>query len=288
VSPPVDGEEPAEYTGLHNVVTYSPGLLAGSAPEGDAGFQTLAAMGVKTIISVDGAAPEADRARARGIRYIHLPIGYNGMDHARALEIAKAIQDGEASGPVYVHCHHGKHRAACAAGVGAVSLGLISPDAALARMKISGTAPNYTGLFEVVSAARPASREELDSVADDFPEVWRTSGLVRSMVEIDEAFDHLGAIEAAGWTVPQEHPDQVPAAEAGRLADLFRNLGEDERVRAKPPEFREHLAEAAERAASLESRLIEPTVPGPPTADLGARLKLIAASCKVCHAKYRD
>ena len=40
-----------EFPGLHNFVTYSPGLYSGGAPESPDAFRTLRDMGVKTIIS---------------------------------------------------------------------------------------------------------------------------------------------------------------------------------------------------------------------------------------------
>src|SRR5438045_3688915 len=83
--PALDAEKPADLPGLDNVVAYAPGLYSGAAPEGPAGFDALRALGVTTIISVDGAAPELDPAKSRGMRYIHLPIGYNGMDRERTL-----------------------------------------------------------------------------------------------------------------------------------------------------------------------------------------------------------
>lgn len=49
----------------------------------------------------------------------------------------------------------------------------------------------------------------------NFPEVSRPDDVVAAMVVIDNAFEHLKAIEAAGWSVPKDHPDLVPAAEAG-------------------------------------------------------------------------
>lgn len=49
-----------DLAGLHNVVLFHEGFYSGSAPEGDEGFNTLASIGIKTIISVDGAIPEND------------------------------------------------------------------------------------------------------------------------------------------------------------------------------------------------------------------------------------
>ena len=99
------------------------------------------------------AARTLDKAKARGMRYIHLPIGYNGFDEARKLELVRATRDSMATGPVYLHCHHGKHRSAGAAGTVAVSLAWLTTDQAVERMKVSGTAPNYKGLYACTSHA---------------------------------------------------------------------------------------------------------------------------------------
>jgi hypothetical protein len=286
--PPADAPMPADYPGLHNVVAYSPGLLSGSMPEGAPGFDSLRAMGVSTVISVDGAGPALDLARQRGLRYVHLPIGYGGMDRDRTVQVARAVQLARARDPaatIYIHCHHGKHRSAAAAGAAAVTLGCMTPDQALARMAVSGTSPSYTGLFRSVADARRASSVDLEAVGSAFPEAWKPTGLVRSMVAIDHAWDNLKAIEKAAWRVPPDHPDLVPAAEAGRLADLFRNLGDDQRVREKPEDFRSWLASSARDAAALEEGLTgEPR--DPPA--LGRLMKQIGASCAACHAAYRD
>ena len=126
--PTVDDDKPRDLTGLHNVVAYHDGFYSGGVPESNAGFDTLSAMGVRTIISVDGAVPDVDAAKARGIRYIHLPIGYNGFDESRKKELVRATRDAMYVGPVYMHCHHGKHRSAGAAGTVAASLGWAKPE----------------------------------------------------------------------------------------------------------------------------------------------------------------
>jgi len=152
-------------------------------------------------------------------------------------------------------------------------------------MHVSGTAANYTGLYKCVSTARPADPGDLASVGSDFPSVWKTSGLVQSMVEIDELLEHLKLVEAAGWTVPRDHPDLVPVAVAGTLADLHRHLIDDDNVRTRPEEFRDWLTKGSTLAESLEAGLTEA---GIKPEELSRRFKLIAASCKECHVKYRD
>jgi hypothetical protein len=288
--PPLAGpglteQKPVEMPGLHNVVAYHDEFWSGSAPEGDEGFETLRRMGVRTIITVDGSEPDVALAHKHGLGYIHLPIGYNGMSDDRRGELAREARDAMKKGPVYVHCHHGKHRSAAAAAVVAVGLGWDTPDAAVERMKVSGTAPAYKGLYACAAAATVMSAAELNAVPANFPEVSPPPGYVRAMVEIDERHDHLKAIEAAGWKVPTDHPDLVPVAEAGRLVDLFRLEVNTEKARTKPADFAEHLTSAQDLAQAIEDGL---NSPAPDRAALSAKLKLLGATCKDCHAKYRD
>jgi protein tyrosine phosphatase (PTP) superfamily phosphohydrolase (DUF442 family) len=202
---------PREYPGIHNAVAFHEGLVSGSAPGGDAGLETLAALGVRTIISVDGATPDVAGARARGMRYIHLPLGYDGVDEHRTRQLARAARDAIRLGPVYVHCHHGKHRSAGAAAVIAASLGWCSGDEGVARMRVAGTSEAYAGLFADARAARPIDPRELDAVPDDFPSACTPSGLVQGMLEIDGAYERLTDIRRAGWKTPADQPDLVPA-----------------------------------------------------------------------------
>lgn len=285
--PDVAADRPADFPGLHQVVAYVPGIWSGAAPEGEAAFESLRRLGVRTIVSVDGAEPEVERARSEGIRYVHLPIGYDGISPERRLEIARAIRD--LPGPVYVHCHHGKHRSAAAVGAAAVTLGLAEPESMRARMAVSGTAPSYTGLFRCVETATVAPAAALDAADASFPSIAATPDLVKAMVEIDLAFDHLKEIEKAGWKAPPEHPDLVPAAEAGRLADLLRNLAKDPLVAKDPPDHAERYPRISAEVGELEQALVRRDREGDlEPAELSLMLKVIAASCKECHVRYRD
>lgn len=278
-------EQPTDLPGLHNVVAFVDDYYSGSAPEGEEGFATLAALGVKTIVSVDGAAPDVEAAAAHGIRYIHLPIGYNGFDEQRKLELARASRDAIEQGPVYIHCHHGKHRSAGAAGTAAAALGWATAEEMVARMKISGTSPSYSGLYACTAETTTVDAALIDAIAPDFPSVSQPAGLVKAMVEIDIITEHLKAIQKAKWLVPADHPDLAPVAEAGRLRDLFRFLETDDRALAKPAEFMEHMLESGRVAQSLED-LLAGAIVDPAKAD--AHFATLLASCKACHAEYRD
>ena len=192
--------EPPPTDGLHNLIRVSDKLLSGSSPDGPTGFATLTALGVKTVISVDGSTPDVAEAERHGIRYVHLPVGYDGIPREQALKLAKAVRD--LPGPVYVHCHHGKHRgpAACAA----IQLLLdpaFTPEQAENLLREAGTDPKYTGLIGLPkTTARPAPGE-LDRVPSDFPKTATVPDLTRRMVAIDELWDHLKLAKAAGWLV---------------------------------------------------------------------------------------
>ena len=275
---------PIDAPGLLNVVAYAPAVWSGSAPVGDAGFATLKAWGVQTVISVDGATPDLTRANANGIRYVHLPIGYDGFDDARKLQLVRAVRD--LPKPIYIHCHHGKHRSAGAAGTIAVSLGWLTTEAALARMKISGTAPNYTGLYACTASASLLNAAAIDQASPEFPSVTRPNGLVEAMLAIDDTNDRLVAIERAGWKVPTDHTDLVPVAEAAALADHLRLLAASPEIVARPQSFRDLLAKSQGIAQRIEDQLT--TVPSGDPARLSAEMQALQATCKECHASARN
>lgn len=285
VAPPTAKDAPAageKAHALHNVHTIGAKMISGGVPEGDAAFDELKTMGVKTIISVDGATPDVKSAEARGMRYVHIPITYAEATKEQQLEIARAVRD--LPGPVYIHCHHGKHRSPAAAASAAVLLGEATPEEAVAFMKNAGTAASYTGLYSCVSTASVADAATLDAAPATFPSVQKPKGITGAMVEIDHIYEHLGAVRDAGWTTPADHPDLVPAAEAGRLADFLRFSGEDAEVKQLGDDFAARLADAVSKATALEEGIVKHE--GKEL--LEGKWKLVVASCKDCHAKYRD
>lgn len=284
-------DEPRELPGIHNVVSYQgsgvDGFYSGGAPEGAGGFESLARLGVRTVISVDGAIPDVAAAKARGMRYVHLPIGYDGFDDARMKELVRAVRD--LPKPIYLHCHHGKHRSACAAGTVAVSLGWMTNAQAAARMKVSGTSEAYTGLWDRTARAGLMTTEEIDAASTAFPEVTRPDSMVASMVAVDEALERIRLVEKNGWVVPKGHPDLAPAADAGKIADLLRLLVKDGAV-AKlcdddRADFIRRIEQDAVHASALEESLASAAVDA---ARRDAALKSLSAGCRDCHARHRD
>lgn len=287
VGPPLDppkvtDAKPSEYPGLHQVVAYTADVWSGALPEGDEGFESLARLGIRTIISVDGGATDVERAAAHGLRYVHLPHGYDGIDVLRRLEIARAVHDLEK--PVYIHCHHGKHRSAAAVASTCVALGYMGHAEAEARMHVSGIAAQYKGLFQAVRDSKPIDEATLRTADDSFPARAKVSDIVEAMVEIDFAWENVQHIEKAGWTTPKDHPDLVPAAELGRMADHFRN-GAETLPAGEERDLVEWMRKSYQQVAELEDAFVA----GKETKEeLSARFKGITQNCKDCHAKHRN
>ncbi|MBK8914167.1 MAG: hypothetical protein IPM64_06120 [Phycisphaerales bacterium] len=170
-------------------------------------------------------------------------------------------------------------------GGAAVTLGVISSDAAVGRMKVSGTSPSYPGLYRCVQTASEVPNAILDLASAEFPETWQTSDMVSAMVAVDEAYELLVAVEKAGWVVPKDHPDVVPAAEAGRLADLMRVLIEDKETLTHPAEFADMLRESSSLASAIEEALV---AGGAVREQLSESFARITTLCKDCHVKYRN
>jgi len=283
------GPEKISSRHLPNPVRIHERVISGGLPESDAAFQELADLGVRTIISVDGMTPDVETAGRFGLRYVHLPHGYDGIPDRRVRELAKAVR--ELDGPIYIHCHHGKHRSPAAASVACVSAGLIPSQQAIPILELAGTNPNYRGLFE---AARNASAFEdalLDELQVDFREVQEIPPMADAMVHLSHTSDHLKQIAAVGWRTPTDHPDLDPAHEALLLRELFTELLRTDEVAEQPDDFQEWLRESEAAAKSLETELKqwqpEATTEEPPArfAELAER---IGANCKACHVKYRD
>lgn len=272
----------AEAPQLSNVLPVVPGIISGSAPATDADYRRLASMGIRTIISVDGSSPDPAAARAEGMRYVHIPVEYAGITPDEEAAIARAVRD--LPGPVYIHCHHGKHRGPAAAALAAIALGEMTPAQGVAFLERAGTSPAYPGLFACVRRADALDSATLDAAPADFPEVAPTPGFVQAMVRIDGLFDRLGRIRDAGWKAPADHPDLAPVAEAGRLVDLLRALKQDPLARSNGPQFLDLLAQSADSALALEDALAGRA--GAPALD--DRLRAVGASCRACHEPYRD
>jgi len=272
-----------EVPGVHNFLRAGTNIFSGSQPGGDATFAALAKLGVKTIVSVDGAKPDVAAAARHGLRYIHLPVGYDGIPPHRVAELARVVA--AAPGPFFVHCHHGKHRGPTAVAVMCLAVGLWTTNQAEAFLREAGTAPDYPGLYRAVREFAPPTPEALAAVSTNFPAVAQTTSVVDAMVALDEHLERLKAVERAGWRSPPTHPDVQPAHEAALLWEQLRETARLEDTAGRPADYRDLLA-ANERAAE-ELRAALRAGPVDP-ARAAAALKAVSRACLECHKRYRN
>jgi protein tyrosine phosphatase (PTP) superfamily phosphohydrolase (DUF442 family) len=274
--------------GIENVYRLGPHLYSGGQPGGAESFSALENLGVKTIISVDGSRPDIEAAGRFGIRYVHVPVGYDGVPREQAVRIIKAAQT--LPGPVFIHCHHGKHRGPTAAALCGIATEGWSKSQALDWMKRAGTSPDYRGLFATIDRFTLPTTDELAKVGTEFPGRAETPALVEMMVKIDECWDHLKAIREAGFQPPAKHPDIDPPHEALQLAEHFREVARLSEAKGRGEDFVRTVAASEGLATDLESGLRQlsksPTAESRREAD--ASFTGIGKVCTTCHARYRD
>jgi protein tyrosine phosphatase (PTP) superfamily phosphohydrolase (DUF442 family) len=253
-------------------------IYSGGEPHGDEAFRELAKLGVKTVVSVDGALPQVDLAQKHGLRYVHIPIGYDGIPKEAGLALARLVRD--AAGPYYIHCHHGKHRGPAAAAVACVASGVAEGEAALAVLKKAGTSENYAGLWRDVEAYRAppptAKLPELVAIAS-------VDSLVAAMAQIDRASDNLKLCQAVDWGVPPEHPDIVANQETLLLKEGFQETVRQLSPNDHDEQFVAWMHEAHRAASDLEAALKANDV-----STAKVKFAQIQEHCVRCHKSYRD
>jgi hypothetical protein len=226
------------------------------------------------VISVDGAEPDIAAAEAAGLKYVHLPIGYDAVPRSRIVELVTGIR--ESPHPVYIHCHRGLHRGPAAAVAACRAAGILSSDTDIEALLLEmGTAPKYTGLFRDAGAAKPLTFQERKSIrVSDLPSVASVKPLTHQMVELEHEWEHWGKDIAAEteWTTEN-------AALATTLAERLIEAG---RLMDETPEsaaLRSALiADGRWFAETVESRADAPE----------AVMQLMKQRCDNCHARFRD
>ncbi|HYE03654.1 MAG TPA: hypothetical protein VD963_10520 [Phycisphaerales bacterium] len=266
-----------DTAGLRGVLVAAPGVLVGPHPADDAAFAALRARGVRLIVSVDAVPPDLARAHTHSLRYAHLPISYSVIAPERTLALA-ALLDAP-PGAVYVHCHHGRHRAPAAVAAALRGLGRISAGQAEALLSRAGTSTAYPGLWQTVRAQElldPARVRAVDT--QGLPRSVPPGAFTQCMIRADEAAANLELARAARWVPPPAHPDLAPAADAAQIAEVMRALPGAQGAPLEVPEFRTLAALAAERARRLELAILA----GQAQAADAAHDDL-EATCAACH-----
>jgi len=266
----------ASKPAIENLRKVSPRLWSGGEPHDDDAFSKLAELGVRALVSVDGAKPDVAAAKKHGLRYIHIPIGYDAVDAEAQAALTRVVR--EVKGPVFIHCHHGKHRGPAAAAVMCLAAGDMNHAEAAKMMKEIGTGKEYTGLWRDVAAFKPLPA---DAKLPELVEVAEVDSLAVAMAQLGRAWDGLKLCQAAGWKTPKDHADLAPKHQALLVLEGFkesrRNLEYDD------PQMAKWLEEATAQAEQLHQSLQAGR-----TADATRPYKQLEAACMRCHEQYRN
>ena len=286
-SPPAQGASttsgalspPIEAAAIEHLRRLSDRVFCGGEPLGEEAFAELAGLGVRTIVSVDGARPQVQAARRHQLRYVHLPIGYDGIPEATLRGLQHLLQTTEE--PVFIHCHHGRHRGPAAAAAACLLEGSADIPAAIAILEQAGTSRDYPGLWNSIRQFQPPNP------ALPFPplvEVAVVDDLAAAMAILDRGWDGLTLCREAGWKTPPAHPDLDVL---GQLKLVEEGLRESARAVSSPElaELRQQLDEAAQEAAKSYERASRSESPGPLWDGIYLGLK---RQCRDCHTAHRN
>lgn len=298
-SPQESGPRKLASNHLPNPIQVRNGLISGGLPESLEAFEELRDLGVQTIISVDGAKPDLAMAQRFSMRYVHIPHGYDCIPPDTIAAIAKTLN--ELPGPIYIHCHHGKHRSPAAAAAACIAQGALSQSEAIEVLQLAGTNRAYRGLFDSVANTKPIDPVALSKLRFDFPATCDVPGLVDAMVELEKTFAKLDQIAVANWK-PIEGTNSIDAAyQAVLLLEHFEELLRLDDVQNYPGPFRDLLKESQHAALMIQSMLNpshpENAIPTQTSLDtqtpehrsaLGSNWNSLRSACTACHQQFRD
>ena len=153
-----DRMDKLELQGVRNVYRLSPRIITGGAPDLETGFAELQKLGVQTIVSVTDTTPDEEAAKKYGMKYLHVPLDYDGISPEQRDKILGAAA--ENSAPVYIHCNSGRNRGATAAALCLIGIEGKSNEEALSWMKTRGVDEKNQPLFEAVRNFQPEPTAE--------------------------------------------------------------------------------------------------------------------------------
>jgi protein tyrosine phosphatase (PTP) superfamily phosphohydrolase (DUF442 family) len=281
-SSPPDIGQPLPVRHLDHVIRATTNIISGGSPQGENAFAEIARFGVKTIISVDGSKPDAETARKHGLRYIHLPLGYDGVPAHRVAELIKAVQSTDR--PIYVHCHRGHHRGPTAVALMCEAAAGWTTNQAVGWLKQAGTSTDYPGLYRSVLQFQSPSLETLSQISE-LPEITKTSSLVQAMVQIGSQFDQLRSAQQTGWPRAESGAEPTTVQAAILLWECLRELSRTQESAAHPSDYRLKLKSAVSSAGELRELL---RATGSKTRTLDGVFSSIEKSCSACHRRYRN
>ncbi len=252
-------------------------VWVGPVPAAPTQVQQLKDAGIRTVISVD-ALPSPAMA-SFDVRRVHIPIGYDTVSQADLDALIVAWRD--CPKPLYIHCHHGKHRAPAAAAALLRRLGRLDPQAGEAVLTRCGTSRSYPGLYRVVRTTTPISLAAFSALTVPLHAHQQAGTMAEAMANLDRVWKKVKATSQSHWQPPKTHPDAAPAADCAAVTEHLRHM------RTMPyseqPSWEKKLDQAIDAATRLEAAVQQQD-----HAMATAIVVWMDSSCTHCHAVFRD
>lgn len=260
------------WPGLQNVFQIDDKIYSGSSPEGKSSFEVLKKMGIKTIVSVDGVKPKLKQAKDAGIKYVHIPIGYDGISQEAGLAFARVSK--ELQGPIYIHCHQGRHRGPAAAAIVGLCRGSFGKKQAFVFLDQAGTSKAYAGLWKDIERFQvPSPNRRLPKLV----EAAKVDPMVTAMVNINHQFEQLEKMRA-NEILEEKEKLQIILLLQEEFHETARKYASD-----YDETFKNWLSESEAQVKKLGAEIKKADQD-----QIVSRLKLLKSQCLRCHQKYRN
>jgi protein tyrosine phosphatase (PTP) superfamily phosphohydrolase (DUF442 family) len=278
-SPLPPGMQRRTVEGIENFIQVSDRVYSGGEPTA-AGLEHLQKLGVTILLSVDGLAPDREAAEKLGMKYVHIPMGYDGIEPQQIQNFVTLMA--RHKGKLFVHCHHGKHRGPAAVAACLICAKEMSKEQAAQFMRGAGTSKEYKGLWKAIADLDVTHYEpqEFSVLLTASPE----KSMAQWMAELDRA-----------WEIIIEEQKQTNAEiNVEQLAIVTQAFRESARVaRASPEnlygdkESLERLIQWLDDCEQQSKGILEHS---PALAHEKARdsIQSLAKQCVDCHAQFRN
>jgi protein tyrosine phosphatase (PTP) superfamily phosphohydrolase (DUF442 family) len=278
IVPLPSGMKRLDVTGIENLIQVTDGIYSGGEPT-LAGLEHLQVLGVKILVSVDGLTPDREAAEKLGMSYVHIPLGYDGIDSVQLQDFVTLMT--QQSNKIFFHCHHGKHRGPAAVAACLLIAKKLSKEQAIQFMRGAGTAKEYAGLYRSIEELNTSNHQP-----QEFSQLLKKSrhkSMAQWMAELDRA-----------WEIVQEQqksaeadidPDQLKImAEAFR--ESARVAGQDKDLYGDPAATEKLIRWLSE--CEKETREIQGHVLNKAQQKARVLIKALAKNCVDCHTEYRN
>lgn len=271
--------ERRQVDGIENFFQVSDRVYSGGEPTA-AGLEHLQQLGVKLVLSVDGLEPDHAAAEKRGMKYIHIPMGYAGIDPKQLQDFVTLMAHFD--GKMFVHCHHGKHRGPAAVAACLIIAQKMTREEGMQFMRQAGTGQHYHGLWKSI-----AEMDVKDYRPQDFSTLFvrpKEKSLAQWMAELDRAWEMVQP-EPENPTAPLAQTQLLIIAEAFRESARVVHIGRENQYGnpERKERLKDWLTDCEQRTAAI-AKLTQSQ------AHEKARdsLKTLAEQCVSCHQEYRN